>query len=165
MTRHILTGGWGYWSSVRYFLDCAKKNPEKILSCFIFDGCHRSWVTATPVIYERDIQWVTSLFTMVTNWEMPEQVTLLRTAPYHYSDVLMGAKASQSNSLTIVYSTVYSGTDQRIHQNSALLAFVRGIHRWPVNSPRKGPVTRKMIPFDDVIMFGDYVVLNCIGSH
>ena len=32
------------------------------------------------------------------------------------------------------------------------LAFVRGIHRWPVNSPHKGPVTRKMLPFDDVIM-------------
>ena len=30
--------------------------------------------------------------------------------------------------------------------------FVLGIHRWPVNSPHKGPVTRKMFPFDDVIM-------------
>ena len=29
---------------------------------------------------------------------------------------------------------------------------MRGIHRWPVNSPHKGPVTRKMFPFDDVIM-------------
>ena len=32
------------------------------------------------------------------------------------------------------------------------LAFVRGIHWWPMNSPHKGPVTRKMLPFDDVIM-------------
>ena len=40
-------------------------------------------------------------------------------------------------------STVYSGADQRKHQSSASLAFVRGIHRWPVNSPHKGPVTRK----------------------
>ena len=46
----------------------------------------------------------------------------------------------------------YSGADQRKHQSSASLAFVRGIHRWPVNSPHKGPVTRKMFPFDDVIM-------------
>ena len=38
------------------------------------------------------------------------------------------------------------------HQSSASLAFVLGIHRWPVNSPHKGPVTRKMFPFDDVIM-------------
>ena len=60
--------------------------------------------------------------------------------------------ASQITSLTIVYSTVYSGADERKHQSSASLAFVRGIHRWPVNSPHKGPVTRKMFPFDDVIM-------------
>ena len=64
----------------------------------------------------------------------------------------MSAMASQITSLTIVYSTVYSGTDQRKHQNSASLAFVRGIHRWPVNSPHKGPVTRKTCQFDDVIM-------------
>ena len=48
--------------------------------------------------------------------------------------------------------SVYSDADQRKHQSSASLAFVRGIHRWPVNSPHKGPVTRKMFPFDDVIM-------------
>ena len=60
-----------------------------------------------------------------------------------YSDVIIGAMASQITSLTIVYSTVYSGADQRKHQSSASLAFVRGIHRWPVNSPRKEPVTRK----------------------
>ena len=60
--------------------------------------------------------------------------------------------ASQITSLTIVYSNVYSGSDQRKHQSSVSLAFVRGIHRWPVNSPHNGPVTRKMFPFDDVIM-------------
>ena len=38
------------------------------------------------------------------------------------------------------------------HQSSASLAFARGIHRSPVNSPHKWPVTRKMFPFDDVIM-------------
>ena len=65
----------------------------------------------------------------------------------------MGAIASQITSLTIVYSIVYSDADQRKHQNSASLAFVRGIHRRPVNSPHKWPVTRKMFPFDDVIMF------------
>ena len=55
-------------------------------------------------------------------------------------------------SLTIVYSTVYSGADQRKHQSSASLAFVRGTHQWPAGSPHKGPVTRKMFPFDDVFM-------------
>ena len=36
----------------------------------------------------------------------------------------------------------YSSTDQRKDQSSALLAFLRGIHRWSLNSPYKGPVTR-----------------------
>ena len=64
----------------------------------------------------------------------------------------MRAMASQITSPTIVYSTVYLDADQRKHQSSASLAFVRGIHRGPVNSPHKCPVTRKMFPFDDVIM-------------
>ena len=64
----------------------------------------------------------------------------------------MGAMASQITSLIVVYSAVYWGAEQRKYQSSASLAFVRGIHRGPVNSPSKGPVTRKIFPFDDVIM-------------
>ena len=64
----------------------------------------------------------------------------------------MGVMASQTTSLTIVYSTVYSSADQKKHQSSASLAFVRRIHRWPMNSLHKWPVTRKVFPFDDVIM-------------
>ena len=52
----------------------------------------------------------------------------------HYSGIIMGAMMSQITSITIVYSTVYSVADQRKHQSSASLAFVRGIHRWPVNA-------------------------------
>ena len=69
---------------------------------------------------------------------------------HHYNGVIMSSMASQ---ITIsVYSTVYSRADQRKHQSSASLAFVRGIHRLPMNSPHKGPVTRKMFSFDGVIM-------------
>ena len=60
--------------------------------------------------------------------------------------------APDSNPVTSYHSTVHSSTDQRKHQSFASLAFVWGIHRWPVNSPHKWPVTRKMFPFDDVIM-------------
>ena len=67
----------------------------------------------------------------------------------HYIDVIMTTMTSQITSLTVVYSIVCSGADQRKHQSSASLAFVRGIHR---NSPHKGPVTQKIFPFDDVIM-------------
>ena len=61
----------------------------------------------------------------------------------------MGSIASHITSLATVYAIVYSDADQRKHQSSASLAFMRGIHRWPVNSPHKWPVTRKMFPFDD----------------
>ena len=81
----------------------------------------------------------------------------------------MTTMASQITSLTIVYSTVYSVEDQRKHQSSASLAFVWGVHRGPVNSPHKWPVTRKMFPFDDVIMVSSnldrittpFVMFNC----
>ena len=84
-------------------------------------------------------------------------------------DVIMSAIASQITSLTIVYSTVYSDADQRKHQSSVSLAFMRGIHLGPVNSPHKWPVTRRMFPFDDVIMliaglWGDYAKLPILSS-
>ena len=65
---------------------------------------------------------------------------------------------SQITSLTVVYSIVCSGVDQSKHQSSASLAFVQEIHRGPVNFPHKWPVTRKMFPFDDVIM--KYLILS-----
>ena len=77
----------------------------------------------------------------------------------HYSDVIMSVEASQITSLTIVYSALYSGADQRKHQSSASLAFVLGIHRWLVNSLHKWPVMQKMFPFDDII------ILNVLKTH
>ena len=76
---------------------------------------------------------------------------------FHYCDVTMGSMASHITSLVIVYSTVYSGADQRKHQSSASLAFVRGIHRWPVNSPHKWPVTQKMF---NLMTSSCYMVTN-----
>ena len=79
----------------------------------------------------------------------------------------MSAMASLIIGVSIVYSTVCSGADQRKHQSSASLICVRGIHQWPVNSPHKEPVTRKMLPFDDVIMYSEawgriYASVNCV---
>ena len=66
----------------------------------------------------------------------------------------MGAIASQITSLTIVFSTVYSDDDQRKHQSSVSLAFLRG----PVNSPHKWPVTREIFPFDDINMLTEFLL-------
>ena len=90
-----------------------------------------------------------------SNWLLPEtQHVPVSTSDisHHYNDVIMGVIEFQITSLTSVYSIVYSGVDQRKHQSSASLAFVWGIHLGPVNSLRKWPITRKMFPFDDVIM-------------
>ena len=83
--------------------------------------------------------------------------TSYSTSPMHYSDVIMSAMASQITGVSIVYWTVFSGSGQRKYRSCASLAFVRGIHPWPVNSPHKEQVTRNMFPFDDVIM-------NCLIS-
>ena len=90
---------------------------------------------------------------------------LMRLSPFnvsfHQNDVIMGAMASQITSLTIVYSTVYSGAVQRKHQSSVSLAFVRGSHRWPVNSPHKWAVTREMFPFGDVVLNPSKMHFEC----
>ena len=94
------------------------------------------------------------------NWpvmRVPHFIALRRN---DYIDVITSMMASQITRLMIVYSTVYSDADQRKHQSSRLLAFVQGIHRWPVISPPKGPVMPKMFPFDYVIMIIYIVIKN-----
>ena len=91
--------------------------------------------------------------------EKTTELLMILEVSLHHCDVIKGAMESQITSLTIVYPTVQSGADQRKHQSSASLAFVRGSHGWPVNSPHKWPVTRKMFPFDDVIMI--YFLVLC----
>ena len=86
---------------------------------FIFNTRQPYLRNAWSIFYNPDFLWPS------TSLPYLEQVSLT----YHYSDVIMGAMASQITSLTIVYSTVCPGADQRKHQSSASLAFVRGIHR------------------------------------
>ena len=93
-----------------------------------------------------------------------EPWNLVRSWHIHYNDVIMTMIASQITGITIVYSTVYSCADQSKHQSSASLAFVRVIHRGPVNFPHKWPVTRKMLPFGDVIMLSQVSASRTIIS-
>ena len=71
---------------------------------------------------------------------------------HNYRDVIMSAMSSEITGVSIVYSTVCASTDQRKHQSSLSLEFLRAIHRLPMDFPHIGPVTRKMFSFDDAIM-------------
>ena len=96
--------------------------------------------------------WNASRFLLQLSLPNPLKHIYIYKFNNHYCGVIMSAMASQITSVSSVYSAAGSGADQRKHQSSVSLAFVWGIHRWPVNSSHKGPVTRKMFPFDDVIM-------------
>ena len=82
---------------------------------------------------------------LIEHWLIIHIILKVYFISIHYRGIIMSAVAFQITRLTIVYSTVYSGADQRKHQSSALLAFVQGIHRWPVNSPHKWPVTQENV--------------------
>ena len=113
------------------------------------------YISAVSVIESSRRNWIANIMADHDRWQFGLH--------FHYDDVRMVVMASQNISLTIVYSTVYSDAHQSKHQSSASLAFVWGIHRGPVNSPHKWPVTRKMSPFDDVIMFA--LLLFCLKCN
>ena len=127
LNKRLSKQSWGWWFET---LSCPlwrHRNQSQLDFFFIHSSFHKTHTKAT------------------------QQHVFVRVV-WHYSDVIIATMASQISSHRIVYSTVYSCADQRKHQSPASLAFVRGIHRWPVKSPHKGPVTRKMFPLDDVIM-------------
>ena len=96
-------------------------------------------------------QWITQNISGCDRLHTKRMDLVLSTC-HHYCDVMISAMASEITGVSIVHSTVCSDADQRKHQSSTSLAFVRGIQRSPVNSPHKGLVTWKIFPFDDVIM-------------
>ena len=151
-----------------FYLRCAKMTEmftQALTSSYkLCNGRICVWWVFLLYMYHAD-QWLTISYFWLWNsiaYPCPNPSwTVLRKASHgekirkllvHNSDVIMSPMVSQITSLSIVYSTICSCVDHRKHQSSASLAFVQGIHRWPVNSPHKGPVTRKTFPFDDIIM-------------
>ena len=141
---------------VIFTLFCEKIFFSCVLACWSYQ-----WWSITNRTFREEYKWdFNHKITDFVEESAFEHIVNHCVQVSHYDDVIMGAIASQITSLTIVYSAVYSDADQRKHQSSAPLAFVWGIHRGPVNSLHKWPVTRKMLPFDDVIM-----MLNSPWSH
>ena len=131
-------------------LDVLSYRLERLLSLYrskhVFDEFYKS----TSVIISG---WRSAVYKIQKNRLNGPAITQIHYAVLmYYCDVIMSVMASQITSFMIVYSNAYSGADQRKHQSSASLAFVRIIHRWPVNSPHKWSVMRKMFPFDDFII-------------
>ena len=106
--------------------------------------------------FQKRLQKRSSYFTLV----LAMQHMNGRAPIHHYNDVIMSLMAYLIISLTIVYPSINSVTDQRKHQSSATLAFGQGIHRWPVNFQHKWPVTREIFPFDNVIILPTWINSN-----
>ena len=106
------------------------------------EGQLRSWHTFASFVYE--LYWT------------------------HYSDVTMSILASQITCDSTVCLCVCLDEHKRKHQSPCYWPFVRGIHHTPVNSPHKGPVTRKSFPFDDVIMIEhrseNWLIIPFVGA-
>ena len=124
--------------------------------CRYDNRCCRLWRQSCAVC-KIVVNWTASYWLSVVYrawwFRLPghQQLYIYLEMYVHYSDVIMSAMASHITGISIVCSAVCSGV-QRKHQSCASLAFVRGIHRWPVDSHHKRPVTWKKFPFDDVIV-------------
>ena len=135
--------------ALKYFLCCLSK--QAVEPTVIWDTLTLLWRLCNIVVGTYpEIQWTSRVCAFIWIWKWCDNgATLHRT---HYSDVILSAIASQLTGVSIIYSTASSDADQRKHQSFASLAFVRVIHRSPVNYPHKRPVTGKMFSLDDVIM-------------
>ena len=162
------------WHCRYFYYGCRIIELSRYLNVIFRQSTHQrymiGWLIFFPIIRNttRCISFKTETFTLncmmrsywpCILWSLQAKKQSLNDKPaisipfIHYSDVIMSAMASQIFGVPIVCSTVCSGRTGRKHQSSASLVFVRGIHRWPVDSPHTGPVTGIMFPLDDVIMF------------
>ena len=153
-----------------FFIRCDKWFHLKIIGASIIHICSNSIFFISPILPYL-VSWENARYLSGREHRRFYLITMQKVAwlpcqkyaSQYYIDVIMSAMAPQITGVSMVCSIVCSGADQRKHQSSGSLAFARGIHRWPVNSPHKGSVTRKMCPLDDVIMkLGIHVWLGLI---
>ena len=143
-----------------FFVVCLNKYFTTQSSCLSFP---RSWDAANQ---ENFVKMTIFLY----QWTMTTNSLLypVNSEMDHYSDVMMSAMATEITGVLIVCSAVCSGVDQRKYQSSMTLAFMRAIHQRPVDSPHKWPVTRKMFPFDEVILTRSRIMslfMDHVSSH
>ena len=149
--------------------DCSqtRKHQSSVIGPFWWKFASERWIPFT------NGQWCRKQFHVLISSHNTSisNLAVIMVHDSHYSDFIIRTMASQITGVLIVYKTFCSGTDQRKHQSSTSLAFIRRIHRWPMNSPHNGPVTRKMSPCDGVIRGGgrtnkpnNSLVSTCLSS-
>ena len=127
-------------------------NPQKILYNILSHQRRKLsfWQFSMHPIVEMLSIWRHFRFREWTRYLGPLLLTWFNTLRWRHND-----HAGVSNHQP--HGCLLNRLNQRKHQSSASLAFVREIHRGPVNFPHKWPVTRKMFPFDDVIMISKHM--------
>ena len=135
---------WVDWLSDKLFIPTTKLTLNLGIAATLWGKTTCEWWISTQ---RPGMQKAFSCHDVIIN-----MVTLQTEAVEHFPDSKHLNVNQISVTESLVYSTIYSSIDQRKHQSSTSLVFVRGIHRWPVNSPHKWQVMWKMFPFDDIIM-------------
>ena len=130
--------------SLQWYFICKFAKKKQII-----DNKHTQSITKHYSVWYfhlfQSYEWYIFAFVCSRRQRWEQQLNRMAVFWGHYNDVIMTETVSQITGVWIVYPNVRSDADQRRHQSSASLAFVRGIHRWPVNSPHKGQVTRKNV--------------------
>ena len=90
--------------------------------------------------------WDCIMFMKAIHW-------LVRLRLYHYTEVIMGDGVPNHQPHHCLLTRLFGRRSTKI--SKLLVHGLYGGHRWSMNSPHKWPVTRKMFPFDDVIMYWD----------
>ena len=139
MNHHISCFTAGYWVPIMRFY-C--KLFVLLLDCTYHYG-YRWYISCFITSIERTAYRIFQVQVKEFGNNAVRCSTVLHTE-LHYSDVII---SSQITGVSIGYWNRLFVWNQRKHQSSASLAFVRGVYLWPVNSPHKGPVTQKMFPF------------------
>ena len=128
-------------------------NNEKNISMskhhHVGNGWYYKWQDGTLIFLH-----IKEIYLCLIDWNMESHSKI----HWNHCNNVISAVASKITGVSIVCKTVSTGSDERKHQSSASMAFLRGIHRWPVKSPHKKPLTRKMFPFEESDIF---VSLKC----
>ena len=115
------------------------------------------WPQLDTCQYKRDMQYVTSVWMSLQNWENDGtgEIGLVTSSPgvdMHYSDVTVSAMASQITGISIVWATIRSGADQRKTSKLRVTGLCEGNPLGTGGFPPQRASNAKKFLSDDVIM-------------